>query len=89
MNGFKLRSLDHPQRMCDDNARLIDASFVAPDEKQSDVINSKVSAESPLHKLRNGTRVLIPADGKVALVGKKSVGSPRDFNLEAITIRFH
>lgn len=51
--------------MSDDNARLIliDASFVTPDKKQSDVINSEVSAESSLHKLRNGTRVLIPADG--------------------------
>lgn len=68
---------------------LSDAPLVTPDKKQSDVINSEVSAESPLHKLRNGTRVLIPADGKVALVEKKSVGSSRDFNLEAITIRFH
>ena len=46
--------------------------FVTSDKKQSDVINFEVSAESPLHKLRNGTRVLIPADGKVTLVGKKS-----------------
>jgi len=67
----------------------IDVPFVTLDKKQSDVINFEVSAESPLHKHRNGTRVLIPADGKVTLVGKKSVGSPRDFNLEAITIRFH
>lgn len=73
---------------CDDDARHIDAPFVA-DKKQSDVINSEVGAESPLHKLRNGTRVLIPADRKVALVEKKSAGSSRDFNLEAITIRFH
>lgn len=51
--------------MCNDNARLIliDAPFVTPDKKQSDVINSEVGAETPLHKLRNGTRVLIPADG--------------------------
>lgn len=64
--------------------------FVIPDKIQSDVINSKVSAESSLHKLRNGTRVLIPADGKVALASKKAPAlSARDFNLEAITIRFH
>jgi len=68
---------------------LIDAPFLTLDKKQLDVINSEVSAESPLHKLRNGTRVLILANRKVALVGKKSAGSPRDFNLEAITIRFH
>jgi len=69
-----------------------DVPFVIPRKKQSDVINSKVSAESPLHKPRNGTRVLILADGKVALARKKSAGSlaaRRDFNLEAITIRFH
>lgn len=72
-----------------ERARYTDTPFVTADKKQSDVINSEVGAESPLHKLRNGTRVLIPADGKVALAEKKSLGSSRDFNLEAITIRFH
>lgn len=66
-----------------------DALFVTPDKKQSDVINFELSAESSLHKLRNGTRDLIPANRKVVLVEKKSVGSPRDFNFKAITIRFH
>lgn len=62
--------------------------FLVSDKRQLNVINSAVSTESPLHKLRNGTRVLILAR-MVALAGEKSAGSPRDFNLEAITIRFH